>query len=217
MKNEIKIMIVDDHQMIRDGIKLMLKGTPEIILVAEFDNGLDAIKYIDNNPTAANVILMDISMPIIDGITATKDIKSNHVAIKVLAMTMHIEESYIMDMMKAGASGYILKESGREDLIDAIKRVYEGKKYFSSDVSSILLTSMMDVNVAKKHTKDIISDREKEVIDLVAKGLSNAEIGSNLCLSSRTIESHRRNILNKLELKNTAELISYAIKNKWVK
>lgn len=215
MKNkEIRIMIVDDHKMIRDGIKLMLKGNPEIKVVAEGENGLDAVKYIDNNPTSVDVILMDISMPKLNGIAATKDIKGNHKNINVLAITMHLEESYIADMMKAGASGYILKESGKEELIEAIIKVADNKLYFSSDVSSIIIGNMMDES-GKNHTKSLISDREKEVIKYVAQGISNAEIGAAMCLSSRTIESHRRNILQKLDLKNTAELITYAIKNKW--
>jgi DNA-binding NarL/FixJ family response regulator len=199
--------------MIRDGIKLMLKGSPEIKVIAEAENGLEAVKYMDNNPTSVDVILMDISMPKLNGIAATKDIKGNHKNINVLAITMHLEESYITDMMKAGASGYILKESGKEELIEAIIKVADGKLYFSSDVSSIIIGNMMDDS--KNNTKSLISDREKEVIKFVVQGISNAEIGSLMCLSSRTIESHRRNILQKLDLKNTAELISYAIKNKW--
>lgn len=213
-KKEIRLMIVDDHKMIRDGIKLMLKNNPEIKLIAEAENGLEAIKYIDNNPTAVDVILMDISMPKLDGIAATKDIKGNHKNIHVLAITMHIEESYINDMMKAGANGYILKESGKDDLIDAIEKVADGKLYFSSEVSSIIIGNMLNED-SKNHTKSIISDREKEVIKLVSQGVSNAEIGVKLNLSARTIESHRRNILQKLDLKNTAEMISYAIKHKW--
>jgi DNA-binding NarL/FixJ family response regulator len=212
-KKEIRLMIVDDHKMIRDGIKLMLKGSPEIKVIAEAENGLEAVKYMDNNPTSVDVILMDISMPKLNGIAATKDIKGNHKNINVLAITMHLEESYITDMMKAGASGYILKESGKEELIEAIIKVADGKLYFSSDVSSIIIGNMMDDS--KNNTKSLISDREKEVIKFVVQGISNAEIGSLMCLSSRTIESHRRNILQKLDLKNTAELISYAIKNKW--
>jgi DNA-binding NarL/FixJ family response regulator len=214
MKKEIRLMIVDDHKMIRDGIKLMLKNNPEIKLIAEAENGLEAIKYIDNNPTAVDVILMDISMPKLDGIAATKDIKGNHKNIHILAITMHIEESYINDMMKAGANGYILKESGKDDLIDAIEKVANGKLYFSSEVSSIIIGNMLNED-SKNHTKSIISDREKEVIKLVSQGVSNAEIGVKLNLSARTIESHRRNILQKLDLKNTAEMISYAIKHKW--
>lgn len=213
-KKEIRLMIVDDHKMIRDGIKLMLKNNPEIKLIAEAENGLDAIKYIDKNPTAVDVVLMDISMPKLDGIAATRDIKGNHKDIYVLAITMHIEESYINDMIKAGASGYILKESGKEDLIDAITKVADGKLYFSSEVSSIIIGGMLNDD-SKNHTKSIVSEREKEVIKFVSQGISNAEIGVKMHLSSRTIESHRRNIIQKLDLKNTAELITYAIKHKW--
>lgn len=213
-KKEIRLMIVDDHKMIRDGIRLMLKNNPEIKVIAEADNGFEAVKYIDNNPDAVDVILMDISMPKLNGIAATKDIKENHKNINILAITMHLEESYITDMMKAGSSGYILKESGKEELIEAILKVAEGKLYFSSDVSSVIISNMM--NEGERHySKNVISDREREVIKYVSQGISNAEIGSLMCLSSRTIESHRRNILQKLELKNTAELIAYAIKNKW--
>lgn len=215
MENTIRLIVVDDHKMIRDGIKLMLKNTPEIKIVNEFDNGLDVIKYIDKNPTSVDVVLMDISMPKLDGIAATRDIKSNHAGINVLAITMHIEISYIMDMMKAGASGYILKESGASDLVEAIKNVAAGKQYFSSDVSSVLVKSIME-DVPKKHVRDIVSSREKEVIVMVAQGYSNNEIGEKMCLSPRTIESHRRNIMQKLDVKNTAEMISYANKQNWI-
>lgn len=215
MENVIRLIVVDDHKMIRDGIKLMLKNTPEIKIVNEFDNGLDVIKHIDKNPTSVDVVLMDISMPKLDGIAATRDIKSNHAGINVLAITMHIEKSYIMDMMKAGASGYILKESGATDLVEAIKNVAAGKQYFSSDVSSVLVKSIME-DVPKKHVRDIVSEREKEVIVLVAQGYSNNEIGDKMCLSPRTVESHRRNIMQKLDVKNTAEMISYANKQSWI-
>lgn len=144
MENTIRVIIVDDHKMIRDGIKLMLKNNPEIKVVNEFDNGLDVIKYIDKNPTSVDVILMDISMPKLDGIAATRDIKSNHAGINVLAITMHIEKSYIMDMMKAGASGYVLKESGASDLVEAIKTIAAGKQFFSSEVSSVIVKSIIE-------------------------------------------------------------------------
>lgn len=215
MENTIRVIIVDDHKMIRDGIKLMLKNNPEIKVVNEFDNGLDVIKYIDKNPTSVDVILMDISMPKLDGIAATRDIKSNHAGINILAITMHIEKSYIMDMMKAGASGYVLKESGASDLVEAIKTIAAGKQFFSSEVSSVIVKSIIEEE-PKKHVRDIISDREKEVILLVAQGLSNNKIGEKMCLSPRTVESHRRNILQKLDIKNTAELIAYANKQNWI-
>lgn len=215
MENTIRVIIVDDHKMIRDGIKLMLKNNPEIKVVNEFDNGLDVIKFIDKNPTSVDVVLMDISMPKLDGIAATRDIKSNHAGINILAITMHIEKSYIMDMMKAGASGYVLKESGASDLVEAIKTIAAGKQFFSSEVSSVIVKSIIEEE-PKKHVRDIISDREKEVILLVAQGLSNNKIGEKMCLSPRTVESHRRNILQKLDIKNTAELIAYANKQNWI-
>lgn len=215
MENTIRVIIVDDHKMIRDGIKLMLKNNPEIKVVNEFDNGLDVIKFIDKNPTSVDVVLMDISMPKLDGIAATRDIKSNHAGINILAITMHIEKSYIMDMMKAGASGYVLKESGASDLVEAIKTIAAGKQFFSSEVSSVIVKSIIEEE-PKKHVRDIISDREKEVILLVAQGLSNNKIGEKMCLSPRTVESNRRNILQKLDIKNTAELIAYANKQNWI-
>lgn len=216
MEKEIRIMLVDDHRMIRDGIKLMIKNDPLIKLVYEAQDGLEAIKYINNNPFEIDVVLMDISMPKLDGVAATRDIKTNHPDIKVLALTMHIESSYISNMMKAGVSGYILKDSGKNELIDAIKKVAEGKLYYSADVSSVLLNSIMTEGTDKKRTRDVVSDREKEVAIFIVKGLTSVEIGKELHVSTRTIESHRRNIISKLDLKNTAEMISYAIKHGWV-
>lgn len=216
MDKEIRVMLVDDHKMIRDGIRLMIKNDPIVKIVCEAQDGLEAIEYINNNPLEIDVVLMDISMPKLDGIAATHDIKTNHPDIKVLALTMHLESSYISKMMKAGVSGYILKDSSRFELIDAIKIIAEGKLYYSADVSSVLLNSIMAESTDKKRTKDVVSDREKEVAVFIAKGLTSAEIGEELHVSARTVESHRRNIISKLDLKNTAQMISYAIKHGWI-
>lgn len=216
MDKEIRVMLVDDHKMIRDGIRLMIKNDPIVKIVCEAQDGLEAIEYINNNPLEIDVVLMDISMPKLDGIAATHDIKTNHPDIKVLALTMHLESSYISKMMKAGVSGYILKDSSRFELIDAIKKIAEGKLYYSADVSSVLLNSIMVESTDKKRTKDVVSDREKEVAVFIAKGLTSAEIGEELHVSARTVESHRRNIISKLDLKNTAQMISYAIKHGWI-
>lgn len=216
MDKEIRVMLVDDHKMIRDGIRLMIKNDPIVKIVCEAQDGLEAIEYINNNPLEIDVVLMDISMPKLDGIAATHDIKTNHPDIKVLALTMHLESSYISKMMKAGVSGYILKDSSRFELIDAIKKIAEGKLYYSADVSSVLLNSIMVESNDKKRTKDVVSDREKEVAVFIAKGLTSAEIGEELHVSARTVESHRRNIISKLDLKNTAQMISYAIKHGWI-
>src|SRR5690606_32960147 len=129
---------------------------------------------------------------------------------KVLALTMHTEGSYIENMLSAGALGYILKESGQEELITAIKTVAEGKKYFSNEVSVTMINSLMN----KPAEKEPLSDREKDVLKLIAMGKTNKEAGEILYISTRTVETHRRNILGKLEIENTAEMIQYAIKNK---
>lgn len=217
MKKEINLMIADDHAIIRDGIKLMIKKEPLIKLIYEAKDGLDAIKFIEENPSKIDVVLMDISMPKFDGFAATRSIKLNHPNIAVLALTMHTEESYVIDMMKAGVSGYILKDSGKEELIDAIKKVADGKLYYSSEVSSIVISSLVNGNGSEnKKTKDAVSKREKEIAILIAQGLTSGEISKQLFLSQRTIEAHRRNMITKLNLKNSAELISYTIKHGWI-
>lgn len=207
--SKIRIIIAEDHSMVREGIKLMLNSLKNIEIVADFPNGKDVIDFLekDNN---IDIILMDLSMPILNGIEATKFIKEKYKEIKIIAITMHDEQSFIIDMYKSGADGYVLKESGSEDLLKAIETVAQGKSYFTNDVSVKLINSLVDNS--SKLTKPFISIRESDIIKLVAQGLRNKQIGETLCISNRTVESHRRNILKKLNLKNTVELINYAFK-----
>lgn len=209
----IKLLLADDHGIIRDGIKLMLNKTSEFEIVAEANNGKEVVDYIENHPDSIDVVLMDINMPEMNGIEATQIITEKHKNIKVLALTMHVEETYITNMLKAGALGYVLKESNKEDLIDAINTVALGNKYYSNEVSVTLINSLM--NNGKSKTSEL-SDREVEVLTFIASGNTNNEIGEKLFISGRTVETHRRNILSKLEVKNTAEMIRYAIKNNLV-
>lgn len=137
MEKEIKILLVDDHKIIRDGIKLMLNKNPEIKIIAEAENGLEAIDFMSKNANDIDVILMDISMPVLDGINATRAIKKLNKNAKILILTMHLEESYYNDVIDAGALGYVLKESDRSEIVHAIKTVADNKKYISENVSSI--------------------------------------------------------------------------------
>ncbi len=210
---KIRLLLADDHGIIRDGIKLMLNKTSEFEIVAEANNGKEAVNYIEDHPDSIDVILMDINMPELNGIEATQIISEKYKNIKVLALTMHVEETYITNMLKAGALGYVLKESNKEDLIDAINTVALGNKYYSNEVSVTLINSLM--NNGKSKTSEL-SDREIEVLTFIASGNTNNEIGEKLFISGRTVETHRRNILSKLEVKNTAEMIRYAIKNNLV-
>lgn len=207
--SKIKIIITEDHSMVREGIKLMLNTLENIEIVGDFPNGKELIDFLekDNN---VDIILMDLSMPIMNGIDTTRIIKEKYKKIKIIAITMHDEQSFIIDMYKSGADGYVLKESGSEDLLKAIETVTQGKSYFTNDVSIKLINSL--ANNLIEPQKQLISSRESEIIRLVSRGLKNKQIAEKLCLSARTVESHRRNILNRLNLKNTAEMINYAIK-----
>ena len=208
--NEIKILLVDDHKLIRDGIKSIINTTTNIKVIDECDNGREAIKYLEKNPNDVNVVLMDISMPEMNGIDATGIIKKLHSDINILALTMHSEEAYIMKMIKAGALGYILKNSSRDNLINAIKTVYQKEKYYSNEVSLKLINLLLSED---KTPDPSLSERETEVLKLITEGNTNREIAKELFISNRTVESHRRNIIKKLNLKNTAELVSYALNN----
>ena len=213
---KIKILIVDDHLIIRDGIKMMLKKEADFEVIAEASNGIEAIEYLSNNKGVIDVVLMDISMPEMNGIEATQIITDNYNDIEILALTMHVEEANIIDMLKAGARGYVLKESGVGELIVAIKNVYNEKSHYSNEVSITMINALMngtDVNPLKPSE---LSDREIEVLCHIADGLTNKQVGEILSISGRTVETHRRNILAKLDLKNTAEMIRYAIEHKLV-
>jgi DNA-binding NarL/FixJ family response regulator len=206
----IKLLIADNHLIIRDGIKLMLKKNLEFEIVAEASNGSEAIDFIASNPNAIDVILMDINMPVMNGIEATQFITDHYPNINVLALTMHAEEIYIVNTIKAGALGYILKESGIDELIAAIKSVAAGDKYYSNDVSVTMINLLMNGGNTKASE---LSERETEVLSYIAVGSTSKEVGVKLHISVRTVETHRRNILAKLELKNTAEIVRYAIEH----
>ncbi|PIQ14828.1 MAG: DNA-binding response regulator [Flavobacteriales bacterium CG18_big_fil_WC_8_21_14_2_50_32_9] len=210
----IKVLLVDDHSIIRNGIKLMLKKNTTIKVVAEANSGVEAIDYLEKNAQDIDVVLMDIDMPGLNGIDTTKVITKEYKNINVLALSMHIEEKYIKEMLDAGAAGYILKQASIEELNQAVENVAQGKKYFSNEVSTTMINALM--HNGKGNEKDVInvlSAREKEVLSLIALGKTNKEVGEKLFISARTVESHRRKIMEKLELNNTAELIRYAIEN----
>ena len=214
MNSEIKILVVDDHQIIRDGIKSLLSDVGDINIVAESDSGKEAILVLEKISSEIDVVLMDISMPEMDGFTATKIITGLFPNIKVIALSIHNDESHISQMIESGVSGYLLKTVGVSELEDAIRKVVTGETYFTSEVAN----TMMSQFVKKKSTKlpikgQRLSARELEVLKLISDGFTNPEIAEKLYLSTRTIDSHRRNLLQKLDKKNTAGLVRYAIEH----
>ncbi|MBI2280855.1 MAG: response regulator transcription factor [Bacteroidetes bacterium] len=206
----IRLLIADDHIIIRNGLKLMLSKNPKFKIISEVGSGREAIDYIENNSNEIDVVLMDIDMPGVNGIEATKIITSKYPNIKILALSMHDEEAYITSMIDAGATGYILKQADVYEITQAIESTALGKKFYSNEVSITIINSL---HKKSKDKGNELSVREMEILGLIAAGLTNKEVGAKLFISARTVESHRRNILDKLDFKNTTEMIRYAIEH----
>ncbi|GIV44185.1 MAG: DNA-binding response regulator [Bacteroidia bacterium] len=217
MDNPIRVLIVDDHKIIRDGIKSLLEDAQNIEIVGEASNGLEAIEFFKKQPT--DVVIMDIRMPEMGGIETTKFLTENYPNVKILALTMHDEEAFISKMLHAGASGYLLKNVGKEEFITAINKIYKGENYFSLEVATKMMTKFMSSKFNNNQDDDLqdsdlqLTKREIEVIKLIAEGLTSQDIADKLFISPRTVDTHRRNLLQKLNVKNTAELIKFAIKH----
>jgi DNA-binding NarL/FixJ family response regulator len=210
----IKLFITDDHKIIRDGIRSLLSDCPEINIVGEAGNGHQAIENV--GALMPDVILMDISMPEMNGIETTRILKNKFPEIKILVLSMSSEEEHIRKMLEAGASGYILKNSGKEGLVKAVKSVYEGKHFFSDEVTDSILQIITHAHEPEKpesiHPE--LTEREKEILKLITSELTNPEIALKLFISVRTVDAHRRNILEKTGCRNTAGLVKYAFENK---
>ena len=208
----IKIALADDHKIVRDGIRTMLESQPNIEVVAEVSNGNEILKKLEN--TQVDLVIMDISMPEKDGIKATKNLKEKHPNVKVLALTMSNDDLHIRQMIQAGASGYIMKSAGRKDLKDAIETIMNGKHYFSDEATQSI---MMDLVKGKGKSTTMaavhITDRELEILDLIVQEYTNQEIAEKLFISSRTVDAHRRNLLQKTGARNTAGLVKYAFQH----
>ncbi|MCB9223922.1 MAG: response regulator transcription factor [Crocinitomicaceae bacterium] len=217
---KIKILLVDDHKLVRNGIKYTLesgRSAPFISSIDEAVNGDEAILKCKIN--RYDIIFMDINMPEKDGIAATKEILKNDQFTKIIALSMYDEDYEIRSMIKAGAVGYLLKNTGTEILDEAIQTIINGGKYYSNDVAIKLLepnpgTSREKIKIIREtnQNESVLTKRELQILELIAAELTNEEIAAELNLSKRTIDSHRQNIINKLQVKNTAGLIKYAFK-----
>lgn len=209
---QIKVFILDDHQVLIDGIKALLKNEPDIVVNGEANLAIEALSLIQKN--IPHIVLCDISLPGLSGIEFTKKIKLQFPDIKILALSMHGEKDTILEMIEAGASGYLLKNTGKEEMIRAIKKVAEGKVYLSDDVSVEMMKALNEKSKPKEEESKIrLTDREIEIIRYIAKEYSNAQIAEKLFISERTVETHRKNIFRKVEVRTPVGLIKYAIEN----
>lgn len=213
----IKVLIADDHKIIRVGLRGILDKTNEVEVVAEAEDGTHVLEILQSIVT--DVVLMDIDMGRTSGIETTRRVKEAFPDVHVLALTMHEEQDNIIKMLEAGASGYLLKNTGVEELLAALHAVVKGDSYFSNTVSATLLKALTNMKATprRKHNNDIpLSEREIEVLKLIAGEYTNSEIAEKLFISTRTVDTHRRNILEKLQLKNTAGLVKYAIEKAFI-
>ncbi len=208
----IKIIIADDHSVVRAGIKQIISDSHDMNLAGEAANGGELLHLLEQ--IECDVIVLDISMPGRNGIDLIKDIHKIIPKIPVLVLSMHSEDKYGIRVIKAGAMGYLNKDSAAEELLNAIEKVYKGQKYFSQNLMLKILDQLGDNSTIKPHEK--LSDREYEVMILLASGKTVKEIGGLLCLSIPTISTYRSRVLQKMEMKNNADLMLYAVKNKLV-
>ena len=211
--NPIKVLIVDDHQLIRAGIKLLCAGSKKIRVIGEASDGSEALEILASKN--CDIVLMDINMPILGGIDATLAITSKYPNTKVIAISMHDEYRYISKMLQAGARGYLSKGTDTSELVTAISKVNNGETYFSQKISATMMSKFMTVNshggATRSKTNSPLSNREIVVLKLIATEHTNHDIALKLGLSARTVDTHRRNIMSKLDVHNTAGLVKYVI------
>ncbi|GAA4962172.1 response regulator transcription factor [Algibacter aquimarinus] len=205
--NEIKIVIADDHELFRKGLAELLRKHDDIKIVRSLADGIEFMDVL-RSALEIDIVLLDITMPKMDGFQVLKEIKTLKSNIKPIVISMHSDGNYIAKCAKSGAYGYLLKNTDEDELTLAIRSVSKGKKYFSAEISEKMINFMSTQSVSE----DILSNKETEVLGLISEGLTTKEIAAKLFVSSRTIETHRANILKKLEVKNTAELIKKAAK-----
>lgn len=211
MSEKQRILIVEDHTLLRAGLSALLSQDPDIEIVGELDNGRDAIRTIA--ALAPHLVLMDLTMPGCNGIEAIEEIKKRNPKVRVLVLTLHRNEEYIHESLRAGTDGYILKDASLDELRVAIRSVLNGKTYLSPDISSKVVNGYLGSGKNSKTTSvwDKVTHRERQVLKLVAEGRPNKFIAEYLCLSIKTVEKHRSNLMNKLDLHNASSLTTFAI------
>ena len=209
-----RILIADDHAMFADGISSILNTEKNIEVIGQCLDGPSVLEFLKKNPV--DILLLDVNLPGMSGIDVCKTVTTTYTDTKVIAISMFNEESFVTEILNNGAKGYVLKNTGREELLKAINTVLSGKSYFSDDVTKTIMKGLMNQRTASKETKKEIpkiSKREKEVLELIVKEHTTQEIANKLFISLKTVESHRSNLLAKMNARNTAGLVRIAMEN----
>ncbi len=214
--SKINILLADDHPLVRSGLIKLLEPHKEFVVVGEAGDGEEAVAL--TKKLQPDVVVMDLSMPKMTGLEATRIIREKYPNVRVLVLTMHDNEEYVFQILKAGAGGYVLKDSGRDELANAISAVARGEKFFSPRVSEIMVQGYLrtsDGHPAAQPSDEIpLTKREREVLLCIGDGLNNQLIAEKLFISPRTVDTHRTNIMQKLDIHDTANLVRFAIENK---
>jgi two-component system response regulator NreC len=209
---QIRILLADDHVVMRRGLRLLLENQPGFVVVAESSDGREAVQQAET--VKPDVVVMDIAMPNLSGIEAAERITALLPETRIVILSMHSDESYVLRSLKAGVKGYLLKDSAEGDLVDAIKAVHSGKAFFSPEISRMLVEDYMREtrNRRVEDSYELLTPREREILQMLAEGKSNKEIATALNLSLYTVETHRRNLQEKLNLHSFPELVLYAVR-----
>lgn len=209
---KIKLLLVDDHEIVRAGLRMLLQSQPDMEIVGEVETGRQAVAAAKQ--LGPEVVLMDISLPDIDGFEATREIKRTLPGVQILALTMHESDEYFFKMLDAGASGYVPKKAAPTDLVSAIRVVHEGGVFLYPSVAKALVRDYMGrvAEGGERETFDGLTERERQVLKLIADGLTNQEIAERLTISAKTVERHRANIMGKLNMHSRTDLVKYAIR-----
>ncbi len=210
MTEKIRVLVVDDHAIVRQGVTMVLETDAELEVVAEAASGEEAIEAV--RELQPDVVVMDVGMPGLSGFEATRRIRESHPGVNVLALTVHDDEAYVFQMLQAGAVGYVLKRAGAQDVIRAVKAAHRGEALLHPTVANLLIRDYLARAERGEAAVDEISDREREILKLIAEGKTSKEIAQMLYLSVKTVQAHRANLMRKLGLHDRVELVKYAIR-----
>jgi len=216
MVKKNRVVIAEDHTILREGLRALLSLQDEIEVVGEAGDGREAVRVVDEH--VPDLLLIDLSMPKLNGMEAISEIRSRHPQIKIIVLTVHKSDEYIVASLDAGADAYILKDASQKELLLAIEYVMRGKIFLSPSISDKVVEAYLEQKKNKKvkSVRDVLTSREKEILKLIAEGFKNKDIADHLCISPKTVGKHRSNLMHKLNLRNTASLTVYAIEKRIV-